>query len=114
MIYGYNKTIATFPFEKFSIESTVKSGFATINQKTTLTALLVVAGNREGDIQAGSVVYVNSDQCKQVWANKVYKLGEQDIILVPEDAVVLVKTEDYSYDGEWTSISPCGKCGTSI
>ena len=85
----FNKTIATEPFAKTSIEVNVKSGFSTINQKLTLTALKVLVGNER--IQKGSLVYVPADAFKHQWAKMVYKLDDMEFILMPEDFVLLIK-----------------------
>lgn len=94
MITGFNKNVATKPFEKKEIESTVKSGFAKITQKHSLTELDVIFGTN--NIFHGCKVYVNSENFKMPWATRVYSLDGQDFILVPEDFILLVKRPEFT------------------
>lgn len=89
MIKGYNDKIATKPFETQSIEGKINSGFAVVHQKHSLTPLTVVYGNNR--IQPGSTIWVRSDACKLPWANDVFEIDGNKIILVPEEFVMLIK-----------------------
>lgn len=93
-MYSFNKNIATVPFEKKSMESSVKSGFSVIAQKSSLTGLKVVFGTFA--VPAGSTIYVNSELMATQWANKVFTVEGESIILVPEDEIKLINIPDHT------------------
>jgi hypothetical protein len=94
MIFGLNGNIVTLPFKDMSVKTEVKSGFATIVQKTHLSTLQVVVGNKDGSIPIGSVVYMAPDAFKSHWAKQIFLFENKEVIIVPENQVIMVITND--------------------
>lgn len=109
-VYALNNQIATEPFPNKEIKIKNTGGFAMIEQKGSLTTLRVIAGDKEGTIPPGALVYVNSEHFKAAWALKIFHLPQEGMkvvhvdgkvetvngepipfILVPRDAVQLVE-----------------------
>lgn len=87
-------SVATEPFKKNSMTSTVVKGVAVLDQKVTLTGLMVLFPGKVKDLEvkAGDMVYVTGEQCVQPWAKKVIDINGTPFILVPVDNIVLVNT----------------------
>lgn len=103
-LFGYNRHIACEPFKTTDIKLEVKSGFATLAQKTSLTKLKVLAGT--SDIPNGSFIFLPSEHCKMPWAqkDKVFKLENgTEFILVPEEMILLVEKEPFKL--KWPNFS---------
>ncbi len=88
---SFNRTVACSPFENKTVEASVKSGFATMKQKQTLTAHRVLFGN--SDIPSGAIVYVHAAQAAHAWAKNIFEKDGAQFIFVPQDQVLLVETE---------------------
>ena len=92
VIEAKNDFIAVEPFKTDAVEKAgVKTGFATVKQKTELTPLRVIFGNK--DIEEGDVVYVRGDFCVEPDAKKVFEVGGQKVIFLPLREVKLVGRE---------------------
>ncbi len=90
-IKSFNRTIACSPFENKTVSATVKSAFATMAQRQTLTAHRVLFGN--ADIPTGATVYVHAGQAAHKWAKDVFEKDGVPFIFVPQEQVLLVETE---------------------
>jgi hypothetical protein len=88
---GSNGNIIVEPFPNVDVKTQVRSGFATVEQKHTLTKLRVIYGNNNGTILDNAFVYVLAETFKQPFANKVY-LDENGtrFIVLPEHFVLMV------------------------
>jgi hypothetical protein len=97
-----NSKLVCEPFKTNVVQKKERSGFATANQKVTLTPLKVFVGTPT--IPTGSTVYVRSEACAAGWGKEVYESeGMPPFILIPETEVVYVKRwETPPYHGGWT------------
>lgn len=97
--YTYNKTILVEPFPTYSIKTKVSSGFAELEQKNSMTPLKVVVGNRDGSIQSGDVVWVDSEQYKMPWAKRIFNFKETKCIVLPDEFVQVVEYSENRLSG---------------
>lgn len=85
-------TVACKPTDRdFKPEKKVNSGFATMEQITALVKLEVVLHSESG-YEPEDNIYVKADvfdQNKLSFANKVYTIDSEKVILVPEECIVL-------------------------
>lgn len=99
-----NKTILCEPFKTAAAKKQEKSGFATIQQKVTLTPLKVLVGTTE--IPAGYTAYVKAEACNGPWGKEVFEApGLPPFIKVPEADIVFVERWDantWSLSGQMT------------
>lgn len=94
-----NKQVACTPFQRKSVETQVKSAFATVKNKIDLTPLKVVFAGKVGDvgIAPGWTVYVRSDGFLTYGKEEFELLGKK-FILVPEDRIIFVTASTASQD----------------
>lgn len=85
----YNNFVATRPFVVKTVETKIKSGFATSNQKTSLQPLEVVFECHDfPEIKPGDTVYVRADMFAHQWAKEEFTDGAGNpYILVPKQFV---------------------------
>lgn len=109
MIFGFNKNIACRPPIVAGNVSKVVNGVAQSVHRSSLTALEVVYGTPE--VPAGSYVYVASSRLQEPWGSTKHTVEGEQIILVPEGYVLLVKKIDhpytYNFHSSDTRIVPC-------
>jgi hypothetical protein len=84
-----NRRLACELFPSRVVEKKVKSSFATAEQKSALTGLKVIFGNE--NYWVGQTVYVEAESFASSWGKRVYTLDGKDFILVPEEAILMVK-----------------------
>lgn len=87
---GFGGKVATQPFPKSGVEVKATNGFATIQNRSTLTGLAVIYGNEDGSIQPGDTVWVRSDGAKS-WGLP-QTIGEEGspVAIVPPEYIMLV------------------------
>lgn len=82
------------PFEVKHLKTKVKSGFATVEQKSELVALELIMNCSFTDrfnglmVPIGHKILVKADGYAQSWARQVLEYEGQEFIIVPEDAVI--------------------------
>lgn len=92
MITGLNGFIATTPCPVKSLKVEVKHGFGTLTQRSTLTELTVLIGNKEKGVDAGDLVYVAGDSFQmQQWAKQEVELDGNICIIVPLQSLQFIK-----------------------
>lgn len=89
-----NGKVACTPFEKRSVESEVRQGFAMVKQKKTLTRLEVVFAYEDkvsGNwYSPGNGVWLKAEMCVHQWAKEVFTYDGKSFILVPAELVQVV------------------------
>lgn len=100
MITGLNGFIATTPCKAKSLQVNIKDGWGEISNRSTLTELIVLIGNKEKEIEPGDTVYVAGDSfLLQAWAKTEVEVDGKVCIIVPLTSLQFVKKLD---PGPWT------------
>lgn len=100
MITGVNGKIATTPFKTKSLQVEVKGGYGVISNRSSLTELTVLIGNKEKGIEVGDIVYVAGESFQnQTWAKNELDLEGQTCIVFGTEWVLFVKKAE---KGPWT------------
>lgn len=85
-IVSKDRTFFCEPFKEHSVKTTVKSGFATIEQKSNVVELKLT---HPCDTRSGlTAVLVRADAYAQPWAKRVQKMNGVEFIIVPEEDVI--------------------------
>lgn len=105
--YTYNKTLIVEPFPSYSVKSKVSSGFAELEQKINMTPLKVIIGNKQHDILAGDVVWVEAEQYKQPWAKKIFNIDNQPCIVLPEEFIQFVEKTTFTVKVDLSRLENC-------
>ena len=86
--------IATQPFRDMSVKTSINGAgavkVARIENKVTLTPLMVVFDSEDERVTEGDVILVKSSCYTAPWAKEIYSTGEFEFILVPDGAVEVI------------------------
>jgi len=96
-LWSRNGLIATEPMVQQQVKTTTASGFATIEQRSTLTALRVLVAYPGSAtmpaLEVGDTVMIRSECFVQGWAKRAYEVGaggaRVSAIFVPESEVLV-------------------------
>jgi hypothetical protein len=84
----------TKPFETRHLSTKVKSGFATVEQKSEIVELELLMNAALGDsrvnqvIGKGSKILIRADAYAQAWARQIFEYKGVQCIFVPQDFVL--------------------------
>lgn len=84
-----NKKIACKPFKSGGLKPEARGGLLTLKAKTALESLEVIYPYPPGGYVAGDLIYVRGDSTAHSWAKDVYTVNDVELVMVPEDAVML-------------------------
>lgn len=87
-----NRVVACTPFSKQHMETVVKGGFAMVDKKVQLQELQVVMHALDPRLDAGDTVWVRGDTIVQPWAKEVFTVAGREFILVPANAIQIVRS----------------------
>lgn len=85
-----NKKIAIAPLKSDKIETKVVGGFATLQQKREIIAVVVKFGFSFEDVllNSGDHILLRSDCAFKPWNKEVYTMGNEEFVLCPIEEVV--------------------------
>jgi hypothetical protein len=94
MILTMNKKVACSVPDNTGRSIKNTSGFGTVEHKDGgLMALKVIFGG-EHMLESGNTAYLAEQDKQQPWASQVYELNGQKFILVPEERILLVESQE--------------------
>ena len=90
-IVTISRDIAAEPIPPQQVKTTVSGGFAMSEQKLVLAPLKVVFGTEiDGkQIKRGDVIYIRGEAYATKWSKIIYRVDEEEFILVPVGEVIL-------------------------
>jgi hypothetical protein len=113
IVKSLNGVVLCEPFKTNTVKKKERNGFSTIDQKVTLTPLMVLVGCAE--IPTGSTVYVRAEACQSGWGKETFESDTiPQFIRVPLADIVFMKGYDTNpyYGGTWINAGGEYRAGT--
>ena len=87
-----NRRVAAEPIVDLAAKSLIKGGMAYIENKVSLLELKLVFGSDDGPYEAGDSIVIHGDNgTRSAWARDVLTMGDKKFILVPFEAILMVR-----------------------
>lgn len=101
-MFTINQRIAVKPFETHEVKMTVKNGLARMEQRNSLTQLMVVfptdcADANGRNIQVGDKIFVSGDVMKHSYSRDILELDGVKFVLIPFNVVVGIEALESDY-----------------